>query len=100
MKNLKILMAAVFLILALSACEKSVVLKSEIKLPPEAPKADLAKTCAEGNGNWLADFGECENVAKEWCEGKGGQFDECASACRHLPAQQFCTMQCVPVCLL
>lgn len=100
MKNLKILMAAAFLILALSACQKAEIANPEVKVPPVAtgPATTLAQLCAGGNGNWLAEFEECENVAKDWCEAKGGKFDECGSACRHDPKAELCTMQCVPFC--
>jgi len=61
---------------------------------------ELAKACKTKNGTWLESYRECEYVDPEWCSAKGGQFDECASACRHNahPATP-CTMQCVPLCI-
>jgi hypothetical protein len=57
------------------------------------------QSCARHNGTWLEQYRECEYASKEWCGTEGGQFDECASACRHDPnLERPCTMQCVPVC--
>jgi hypothetical protein len=57
------------------------------------------QSCARHNGTWLEQYQECEYASKEWCAAEGGQFDECASACRHDPnLARPCTMQCVPVC--
>lgn len=56
--------------------------------------------CLQNNGKWLKEFNECEYIDKEWCDQKGGEFFECQSACRHDPEANFCTEQCVPVCVL
>jgi hypothetical protein len=57
------------------------------------------QSCARHNGTWLEQYQECEYASKEWCDTEGGQFDECATACRHDPnPARPCTMQCVPVC--
>ena len=57
------------------------------------------QSCVRHNGTWLEQYQECEYASKEWCGSVGGQFDECASACRHDPnLERPCTMQCVPVC--
>lgn len=103
MKNLKILMVATFLILSLSACKKAEIAKPEVKVPPVvtgllAPSHDLPKACAAANGNWLAEFRECENAGKDWCDANRGKFNECGAACRHDPEAEHCTLQCVPVC--
>ena len=59
-----------------------------------------AKGCAVNNGTWLPQYKECENAKKDWCEQTGGQYIECASACRHNPdPNAICTLQCVPVCV-
>lgn len=50
------------------------------------------------NGKWLPEFNECEGINEESCEEMGGNFDQCASACRNDPDAEECTMQCVPVC--
>lgn len=54
--------------------------------------------CTLAGGIWLQRLQECENVTKEWCEEQSGQFNECASACRHEPAGTICTLQCIPLC--
>lgn len=60
----------------------------------------LAEACRQHNGKWVALHRECESSDKDWCIGAGGQFDECASACRHNPDPNApCTLQCVPVCM-
>lgn len=63
-----------------------------------APVVDLGKACASANGNWLAEFRECENAGKDWCDANRGAFNECGSACRHDPKAEVCTRNCVPVC--
>lgn len=54
--------------------------------------------CLSENGNWIAEAEECEGMTKETCEELGGNFNECASACRNDPEAEMCTMQCVLVC--
>lgn len=61
-------------------------------------RGNLNLDCEELGGNWLAAFDECEYISREWCEQQSGRFAECESACRHDPAAEICTMQCVPVC--
>jgi energy-coupling factor transporter transmembrane protein EcfT len=51
-------------------------------------------------GNWLLEHNECENIREEQCFLLGGEFNECASACRHDISAEFCIMACVPVCKL
>ncbi|MFP4424574.1 MAG: DUF333 domain-containing protein [Candidatus Woesearchaeota archaeon] len=50
------------------------------------------------DGKWLPEFTECEGISEEQCKELGGSFDSCASACRHDPDADMCTMQCVQVC--
>ncbi|MBN2251669.1 MAG: hypothetical protein JW724_06320 [Candidatus Altiarchaeota archaeon] len=59
---------------------------------------DPQGACLSFDGNWLEEYGECEGMPREQCVALGGTFDGCASACRHDPAAQICTMQCVQVC--
>jgi hypothetical protein len=59
---------------------------------------DLPKTCADLGGTWLSDYEECEGMSQADCTNLDGTFDECASACRHNPDVQICTLQCVQVC--
>lgn len=58
----------------------------------------IGEICEMLDGKWSEEFYECEGIPAEWCELQGGNFDECASACRHEPEAEVCTMQCVPVC--
>ncbi len=59
---------------------------------------DTAALCTANNGIWSEEFLECENVSKDWCERNGGQFEDCASPCRHDKAATACILMCVPVC--
>ena len=61
---------------------------------------DVQKECSSLGGKWVKEFKECESISKDQCASLGGQFDECASACRHDPEAEFCTLQCVQVCRL
>jgi len=69
---------------------------------PSEPKClkytDLQTACEKNSGKWLDEFNECEGISQQTCEANDGIFNECASACRHNPKAEACTMQCVPVC--
>ncbi|MGM5484534.1 MAG: hypothetical protein ACQEP1_01535 [Nanobdellota archaeon] len=54
--------------------------------------------CAEAGGQWLSQYNECEGITEEQCNQMDGEFDNCASACRHDPDADVCTKQCVLVC--
>ncbi|MCF7865274.1 MAG: META domain-containing protein [Candidatus Pacebacteria bacterium] len=54
--------------------------------------------CTAKGGQWSSQFKECLGVDNAVCTEIGGQFNECASACRNDPNAQVCTMQCVQVC--
>ncbi len=55
--------------------------------------------CVANKGTWSYEFGECTGVSAQVCTKLiGGDFHQCASACRHDPAAQICTAQCVQVC--
>jgi len=100
MKNLKILLASLVLILLLTACQKA---EPRQPAPVAVPSLDnmfvkIDQKCVEEKGVWLVEYGECEGVSQSWCQTNGGYFNECASACRHNPTAEICTMQCVPVC--
>jgi hypothetical protein len=59
----------------------------------------LVHGCVKNGGHWLSSHTECENVSADWCLDVSGNFEQCASACRHSgDALAPCTMQCVPVC--
>ena len=54
--------------------------------------------CERYEGNWLTEHRECEYISPQQCSLMGGEFRECESACRHDPAAEMCTLQCVIVC--
>jgi hypothetical protein len=56
--------------------------------------------CDKMSGIWYGEEGICEvnQLSKEECVAQGGEFNECASACRHNPNAQVCTLQCVLIC--
>ena len=69
---------------------------------------NMSAMCESDGGIWLDEYRECEGLSVDWCikaestfsEIRGLSFNECASACRHNPEADMCTMQCVPVCTL
>lgn len=60
--------------------------------------SEFEKSCISLDGNWIDLANECEYISKNDCESLGGNFNECASACRNDPDAEMCTMQCVSVC--
>lgn len=58
------------------------------------------KSCALMKGVWYPSEKICEvnQLSETQCGAKGGIFNGCASACRHDPSAQVCTMQCVLTC--
>lgn len=62
------------------------------------PEMMYGELCTMDNGEWDEEHQECLGVNEESCQAMGGMFNECASACRHNPEAQMCTMQCVVVC--
>jgi len=62
--------------------------------------SELEGQCLSVDGRWLLESRECEGISQDHCEFMGGQFDECASACRNYPpdVNRACTMQCVQTC--
>jgi hypothetical protein len=58
----------------------------------------LEGACLSFDGRWNSFYQECEGMPAEMCEDLGGRFDTCASACRHNPNAEMCTMQCVQIC--
>lgn len=59
---------------------------------------NLEDACLSFDGDWVEEHDECEGMSQTMCENLGGRFDECASACRHVPTAEICTKQCVVVC--
>lgn len=62
------------------------------------PEPNPQGACVSFDGNWLEDSQECEGMAQSQCQELGGNYNECASACRNSPKAQLCTTQCVQVC--
>lgn len=58
----------------------------------------LGRACVEQGGIWDGVHSECLGVSANACTEIGGSWNECASACRHDPTAEVCTMQCVLVC--
>ncbi len=81
----------------LDASSKVNLLKSD-EHEDEHGDEDHEEECSEHSGTWIEDHEECEGISKEDCEEIGGEFNECASACRHEPGEVICTLQCVLVC--
>jgi hypothetical protein len=56
--------------------------------------------CDRMSGIWYGEEGICEanQLSYEECIAQGGQFDGCASACRHNPKAEVCIMVCVQTC--
>ncbi|MEM9683201.1 MAG: hypothetical protein AAF942_08045 [Pseudomonadota bacterium] len=81
------LLAAAASLLLLSACSTG-------------EEGDHAKACTAAGGKWVAEAAECEIDNKQWCEARGGKFNQCASACRNAPGPQPCILICVPVCAM
>ncbi len=61
------------------------------------PRDDLAEACSSAGGTWLFEHLECEIGDRTWCEAQDGEFDDCASSCRHSPGE-ICATVCQPLC--
>ncbi|HSG16322.1 MAG TPA: hypothetical protein VLE70_08370 [Anaerolineae bacterium] len=79
--------------LFLAACSSS-----ESDEAQEVDSAELEQACLDEGGIFIAEHNECEDISEDACTELGGEYDECASACRHEPADMVCTAQCVLVC--
>lgn len=64
----------------------------------EHENESFAHICEENGWIFIEEFNECEWLSEETCNEAGGEFNECASACRNNPEAEICTMQCVLVC--
>ncbi|MFW6378814.1 MAG: Kazal-type serine protease inhibitor family protein [Nanoarchaeota archaeon] len=112
MKRIYSLLFTLFigLTLALSACSTELPDQDDSPINdsdnPDIPSehtdsgefADKKLSCQEHGGTWLSEHSECVGISETACQDMGGQFDSCASACRHDPDAETCTMQCVLVC--
>lgn len=61
---------------------------------------DYSLSCKNRGGVWYPRGSVCEvnSLSEGECVAQGGIFNECASACRHNPEAEMCTMQCVLTC--
>jgi hypothetical protein len=60
--------------------------------------AEIEQMCVDGGGTFVSEYNECEFISEDICTEMGGEFDECASACRHEEGSVACTANCVPLC--
>jgi hypothetical protein len=69
-----------------------------VKEPIESNVSKIS--CEKSGGVWFFDNNVCEinSLSQSECVARGGEFNECASACRHDPKAEMCTMQCVLTC--
>ena len=58
------------------------------------------KACVAQGGSWDPQFKECVGIGETQCKAIDGEYNACASACRHSPDMTVCTLQCVEVCQL
>lgn len=75
---------------------------SPIKVNPPRPiifTGNPQKICNDNKNNWLTEFKECVGLTKETCEQFKGEYNPCASPCRHNPNKNaMCIQICVEVC--
>lgn len=62
--------------------------------------AKSIENCAKKSGVWYPNEKLCEanHLSEMDCKAQGGEFNGCASACRHDPKAEMCTLQCVLTC--
>jgi len=60
------------------------------------PVGTPEEQCTSIGGQWTGY--DCVGISQGQCQEIGGEFDECASACRNNPNATMCTLQCVQVC--
>ena len=77
---------------------KKVVVAESFPLEITVTGSINAVNCLSKHGRWLNKYQECEFVSEQSCNEMGGQFNECASACRHQSPDVVCIQMCVPVC--
>ncbi len=71
-----------------------------IVVSPATTTKNIESLCQQKNGLYFPTEKICEvnQLSKTQCLSQNGQFNECASACRHDPKAEICTMQCVLTC--
>jgi hypothetical protein len=68
------------------------------------PGLNLSQSCQSAGGKWLPEFKECEwqsilkTQGQALCGQMGGQYDDCASPCRHQPG--YPNITCLTVCAM
>jgi hypothetical protein len=68
------------------------------ELTQEAKESKIQE-CRDMGGIWYpSNVCEVNQLSESECIAKGGEFNPCASACRHNPEAEVCTMQCVLTC--
>lgn len=70
--------------------------EGKIVLDPNDKKA----SCENYGGVWIEKKSICEinSYSENQCVATGGEFDPCASSCRHDEDAEICTLQCVLTC--
>lgn len=66
--------------------------------PSQKEISPLGYACLNAGGEWSQEFSECLGLSGESCSQIGGNWNDCASACRNNPEAEVCTLQCVQVC--
>ena len=71
-----------------------------IIVSPATTTTNIESLCKQKNGVYYSTEKLCEvnQLSKTQCLAQNGQFNECASACRHDPKAQVCNMMCVLTC--
>lgn len=66
---------------------------------PKSQKQELKTMCNNYGGIWIEDHNECERISSQNCQNMGGTYKECESSCRHSETSDFCTLECIEVCV-
>ena len=83
-----------------TVCEEWAFMRGECPKNMTQPIDKSFASCSDVNGTYDPQYRECSGISKVQCDSINGTFNECASACRHDPKAELCTMQCVIVCQL
>ena len=62
------------------------------------PSSSAAEKCKEKGGTWLEEYHECEGITAQQCSEMNGEYNSCASVCRHDPPGGDCIQVCIQVC--
>lgn len=72
--------------------------KEQLEVDDTKTGIDYKLICEENSGDWLNEYYECGGISQDVCEENGGEYDACASACRHSSDSVMCIQMCVEVC--